>query len=56
MKISKRDGEIFEDLLRVGHEGEVFKEVFSVKEGAELLLAVGGRDLPKALADQIAAG
>jgi hypothetical protein len=46
-------GEVFQDALRVGHEGEVFKEVFSVKEGAELELAVGGRDLPEPLANEV---
>jgi hypothetical protein len=39
--------------LRVRHEGKVFKEVFSVKEGAELRLAIGWRDLPEAFADEI---
>ena len=46
-------GEIFENLLRVGHEREVFKEIFRVKKGAELKLAIGGRDLPEAFADKV---
>ena len=56
MKISKRTGEILEDLLSAGHEGQVFKKVLGVEEGAELRLAVGGRDFPEALADQVFRG
>ena len=46
-------GEGAEDLLRAGHEGEIFEEIFGVKEGAELLAALGGGELPKALAGEI---
>src|ERR1035437_1371464 len=42
--------EVFEHLLGVGYQGKVFKEVFGVEKGAELLLAVERRDLPKSLA------
>ena len=42
--------------MSAGHEGEVFEEVLGMEEGAKLLLAVGGRDLPEALADQITRG
>ena len=42
----KAGGEVFEHLLRVGNQSQVLEEVFSVEEGAKLLLAVEGRDLP----------
>ncbi len=43
----KARGEIFEDRLRVGHQGQSFKEVLGVEKSAELGLAVEGRDLPE---------
>jgi hypothetical protein len=50
----KACGEALEHLLSAGHEGQVLEEVLGVKEGAELLLAINGGDLPEALAGQVA--
>jgi hypothetical protein len=52
----KACGELFEHVLRAGHEGQVFEKVFCVKEGAQLLLAIEGSDLPQSLARQVAGG
>ena len=56
MKISKRVRELREHVLGAGHERKVFKEVLGVKEGAELLAALGGGYLPKALAGEVGGG
>jgi hypothetical protein len=50
----KAGGELLEHLLRAGHEGQVLEEVLGVEEGAKLLLAVEGCDLPEAFAGQVA--
>src|ERR1039458_9366126 len=52
----KTGGEVFEDVLSAGHEGQVLEEILGVKEGAELLLAVEGGDLPQSLAGQVQRG
>src|SRR5579864_631839 len=43
-------GQVLQDLLRTGHQWEVFEKVLGIEEGAHLLLTVGGRHLPQALA------
>lgn len=46
-------GEVAEDVLRGGHERQVFKEVLGIEEGAELLPAVEGRDFPEGFSDEM---
>jgi hypothetical protein len=45
--------EIFENGLRIGHERQVFEEVFGVEEGAKLGLAIERSDLPQAFAHEV---
>jgi len=48
--------EVSEDLLRVGHDGQVFKKIFGIEKGAQLDLALLRCDLPKAFAGKIVRG
>jgi len=44
---------LLQDVLCVGHQRKIFKEVFGIEEGAKLLLAVERSNLPQRFAGQV---
>ena len=49
-------GKVLQNLLRIGHQGQIFEEVLGIEEGSDLLLAILRRNLPKAFAGKVVGG